>query len=649
MQIELTKKQKDIIFWASFLALLAAGVGFGIRVMNIGTWMGEFGISGKAAGGIFGASLWPIAIGMILFSLIVDKIGYRISMILAFACQVLSVVWTFTSKDPTSLTYSFILAGFGHGIIEACINPLCATMYKKDKSKMLNILHASWPAGVALGAMFCLLAPNVPWRAMFWAVAIPAAMYGVVFFKYKKYPQDERVENNVSYLEMLREFGGLSIFLAATFLIYELGGVFGFFGNEDVAGLITDDGTVRLLICLAIGALVGLVSGFLLKSKGKVLFFILCIIMIPLATAEIATDGWIKKLMEPMLDEQWSLNSGWAIVLSSVIMMVLRFFAGVPLKHLSPPAVLFASSCFSIAGLFLLSEVNGIMILVAFILYGVGQTFYWPTVLGFTAEQFPKGGAMTLNTVSAMGLLTVGIFGMPFLGAVGDMYDGKVAKAEKPELLKVEGYNRNMKTKEVAKGPVFAKNGEFFGAKYDAANMAALVDHESFTTPEAKKLMAIVTAGAVPNNDQIAHAELGKKDLKLLTEKIAARDGKPTGDESELIAFFEGEIKAGVKPSDKAIEAAKSAKDELTALAKAKKRYNENGMAFLGKINENQRKVLKWAAGLPLIMGISFLIMIFYYKSKGGYKPVHLDEADYADGKTDEEIAEEKVLESSWE
>ena len=52
----------------------------------------------------------------------------------------------------------------------------------------------------------------------------------------------------------------------------------------------------------------------------------------------------------------------------------------------------------------------------------VGQTFYWPTVLGFVAEQFPKGGAMTLNTVSAMGLLTVGIFGFPFLGAVQDSY-----------------------------------------------------------------------------------------------------------------------------------------------------------------------------------------------------------------------------------
>ena len=67
-----------------------------------------------------------------------------------------------------------------------------------------------------------------------------------------------------------------------------------------------------------------------------------------------------------------------------------------------------------------MSSVSGSLIFGAFVLYAIGQTFYWPTVLGFVSEQFPKGGAMTLNTVSAMGLLTVGIFGFPFLGAAQD-------------------------------------------------------------------------------------------------------------------------------------------------------------------------------------------------------------------------------------
>ena len=71
----------------------------------------------------------------------------------------------------------------------------------------------------------------------------------------------------------------------------------------------------------------------------------------------------------------------------------------------------------------------------AFVFYAVGQTFYWPTVLGFVAEQFPKGGAMTLNTVSAMGLLTVGIFGFTFLGSAKDNSTTSYAKQAEPALM----------------------------------------------------------------------------------------------------------------------------------------------------------------------------------------------------------------------
>jgi len=641
MQTTISDKQKNIIFWASFVALLAAGIGFGIRVMNIGTWMDEFSISGKTAGGIFGASLWPIAVGMILFSLIVDKVGYRISMILAFACQLGSSIMTQSASDPGSLINAFILAGFGHGIIEACINPLCATMYKKDKSKMLNILHASWPAGVALGAVFSLVLTGLEWRALFWFVAATAAGYGAVFLIISKYPEDERVENNVSYVEMLKEFGGLSIFLATTFLMYELGGsVFGFFGES---GSITSDGTKRLLICLAVGAAAGLISGFALKSKGKTLFFILCLIMIPLATAEIATDAWIQKLMKPMLQSEYGIDSGWAIVLSSLIMMTLRFFAGVPLKYLSPPAVLLVSSCFSVAGLLLLSEVAGIMILLAFILYGIGQTFYWPTVLGFTSEQFPKGGAMTLNTVSAMGLLTVGIFGIPFLGAVGDNYDAQVAKSQQMELHKTIGLKRDAKTKKVIRGELFAKQDDFFGVKYESTNIAAITGHPSLTTDKQKELAAIMGAGNVPTKENKDTAAQGQKDLDALNaklEEMSKKEGKPVAtlltekDENDITYaeyknFYMGEVASGNVPSKEAIEAAAVAKDELGKL-KRPDTHNEAGLKLLSGVDKNQRKVLKWAAMLPLIMGVSFFFMILWYKSKGGYKPVELgaEEAD---------------------
>ena len=62
----------------------------------------------------------------------------------------------------------------------------------------------------------------------------------------------------------------------------------------------------------------------------------------------------------------------------------------------------------------------GLTILIAATLYGFGKTFFWPTMLGLTTEQFPKGGALTLNAVAAVGMLAVGVMGTPFFGKVQD-------------------------------------------------------------------------------------------------------------------------------------------------------------------------------------------------------------------------------------
>lgn len=520
---ELTSKEKNLLFWASFLSLTAAGVGFVFRVMIPTLWSNEFSISSAEVGGLTGAALWPIAITMILFSLLVDKIGYKASMFCAFALQAASVVLTVVAKDVNTIWWACFCAGLGHGVVEACINPLCASMYREDKSKMLNILHASWPAGIVLGGVAYILTidTNATWteaKPVFWLMLVPVVVYGIMFMLVKKFPVDERVEANVSMGDMLKEFGGLGAGLAITFLFYEIAGKF-------ATGAFAEN---LLMYSFAVGIVGGLAFGGAVKSKGKWLFFILCLIMIPLATAEIATDGWIRTLMEPSLG---TLGASWAIVLSAGIMMFLRFFAGIPLKYMSPPALLLLSSVFSIIGLFALSSVSGItMIMIAFVFYAIGQTFYWPTVLGFVAEQFPKGGAMTLNTVSAMGLLTVGIFGFPFLGAVQDHYNAKTIEAVQPELVaKIKAENLTVDEK-----PIFVEKN-FFGVGYN-----------SISAPGVKSMIV----------DEAAQAEL-KKELDK------------TGQSS-----------------------------------------------------------LKVAAILPLIMAVAFILIIFYYKSIGGYKPVVLESGE---------------------
>jgi MFS family permease len=466
--LELTDADKKKLFWASFLALSAAGVGFVFRVMIPDMWAGEFQITKTQVGVLTGAALWPIAVTMILFSLLVDKIGYKISMFFAFALQAASVALTIQATNFQTMWWACFCAGLGHGVVEAVINPLCASIYRSEKSKWLNILHASWPAGIVLGGIAYILLvgtdDGLAWsdtKWIFWVMLIPVVFYGLLFLMCRRFPVDERVEAGVSYGEMLREFGGLGIFLAASFLIYE------FAGQMKI-----DLGDNKLYICLAAGAVLGTIAGFLLKSKGKLLFFILCLIMIPLATAELATDAWIQSLMRPIMGNQYA---AWAIVLSAGIMMTLRFFAGVPLKFMNPPQLLLLSSVFSIIGLYALSMTSGGMIFGAFVLYAIGQTFYWPTVLGFVSEQFPKGGAMTLNTVSAMGLLTVGIFGFPFLGAVQDHYSTQAVMENESELAQAVVANKvtyidNTDPAKVAELPVYEKKN-FFGANYDSINV----------------------------------------------------------------------------------------------------------------------------------------------------------------------------------
>jgi len=86
-------------------------------------------------------------------------------------------------------------------------------------------------------------------------------------------------------------------------------------------------------------------------------------------------------------------------------------------KKLTPIGLLILSAVLAIAGLFLLSTAQGLVMIFAFAtLYGIGKTFFWPTMLGVVSEQCPKGGALTLNAIAGIGMLTVGILGGPLIG-----------------------------------------------------------------------------------------------------------------------------------------------------------------------------------------------------------------------------------------
>ena len=307
--------------------------------------------------------------------------------------------------------------------MEAFINPVVATMFSREKTKWLNILHAGWPGGLVIGGAITIAmadtAETGDWRLVLGIIAVPAVIYLVMLLG-ANFPKSEREQAGVSYREMLAEFGAFGALIGFGLIFIQLGEVA--FSQDGVKNFVAerdwDLNTARNFVVGVLTVLVAGAFGVYTQSVGRGILAFLIIIMMPLATTEIGTDGWINGLMEGPMKEA-GYNPGWVLVYTSAIMMVLRFFAGPIVHKLSPIGLLTASSALAIAGLLALSKTGGAGLAVIFgaaTLYGFGKTFFWPTMLGITAEQCPKGGALTLNAISGIGMIAVGVLGFPYIG-----------------------------------------------------------------------------------------------------------------------------------------------------------------------------------------------------------------------------------------
>ncbi|MGB0409421.1 MAG: MFS transporter [Opitutales bacterium] len=272
-----------------------------------------------------------------------------------------------------------VILGLGNGTVEAFINPVVATLFKDEKTKWLNILHAGWPGGLVLGGVLTIMlsgAVGGDWRIFIGLIFLPALVY-VLILAGAKFPVNERVAAGASYRDMLAEFGAVSALIAFALIFVQLEQVFSWWQP-----ILT-----RTLTVVTVGA-----YGIYCRSLGNWLLIVLVIIMMPLATTEIGTDGWISGLMEKPMHEA-GYNAAWVLVYTSAIMMVLRFFAGPVIAFFKPLGLLALCSVLAILGLYLLSFSTGLaMIFGAATLYGVGKTYFWPTMLGVVAEQTPRGG-----------------------------------------------------------------------------------------------------------------------------------------------------------------------------------------------------------------------------------------------------------------
>ncbi len=376
------------LLYAGFMAILAAGVGFSVRAGVLGQWADKFGFTMAELGSITGGGLTGFGLVIIATSLFADKIGYGKIMAGAFFLHFISAILTLGTpfafeaggKDLAywCLFAAMLIFSVGNGLCEAVVNPLTATLFPKNKTHYLNILHAGWPAGLVLGGLASyfmaaqvtdgeVIQKAVDWRIQMSLFLIPVIIYGVMLLG-QKFPPSEASTAGVSTRQML-----------GTLL------------------------APLMLFLLVIHAMVGYV--------------------------ELGTDSWIGKITGSIMADP---KAGLALfVYTSMLMFILRFVAGPIVHRISPLGLLLVSAILGCIGLNLLGTASTVIAcVIAATVYACGKTFLWPTMLAVASERFPNGGAVSIGMLGGVGMLSAGLLGGPAIGVKQDYFASQYLSKE---------------------------------------------------------------------------------------------------------------------------------------------------------------------------------------------------------------------------
>jgi MFS family permease len=377
------------LFVASCLALLTTSMVFSIRGDIVDALTLDFHITKEQMGAILSPAFWGFTLSIIIGGSLVDWLGMRnllLTSSLGYVAGVLVIIFAPRPTGPvdsifgntgTTILYAGMLAlGLCQGLVEAVINPLIATIYSNDKTSKLNMLHAWWPGGLVVGGLIAFaltkalgldapgLGPEAATRG--WQIKLAVVIVPAVLFGImilgQKFPATERISAGVSTGEMFREM------FRPMFLLW--------------------------FVCMWLTA-----------------------------ATELGPAQWVSSVMSQVAHMQGVL----ILVYLSGIMFFLRFFAG-PLAHrLSPLGLLTLCAILSALGLFALSHADTpALAFGAATIFGVGVSYFWPTMLGVTSERFPRGGPLLLAIVGGAGMLSAA-FILPIMGRWYDQYGAAAA------------------------------------------------------------------------------------------------------------------------------------------------------------------------------------------------------------------------------
>lgn len=375
------------LFVASCLALVANAMAFSICTDIMGDYARAFSMTRAQVGAA--VSLGAIVGIAVQFfgGALLDFIGIGTAFWLAFVTHIAGIGFAVFARGFWSLAAGWLFFAIASNIVEASINPLAATMYPDRKTHVLNVLHAWWPGGLIIGGLVAFGFSEVLKLAgapkglvdIAWQIKMGFVLVPVILYAIlivgQKFPKTERVQAGVS-------------------------------------------------------------AGAMFKEAARPMFLFLVFCMFLTASIELGPNRWVGVFIEDMIGMRGVL----LLVYTSGLMFVLRFFAGPLAKVLSPTGILLASSVLSGLGLLWLSyATTALAVFLSSTVFGVGVTYFWPTMLGVTSERFPKGGAFLLGIMGAAGGLFLSYVTIPGMGKLHDHYTLSALPAEVSAKVVVDG------------------------------------------------------------------------------------------------------------------------------------------------------------------------------------------------------------------
>jgi MFS family permease len=429
------------LFVASCLALITSAFSFQMRADSGEDFRTTFNLTQELVGSVMGGHFFGMAVAMLIFSFLCDYLGMGKVLGLAWLAHLFGILGTVFAQDISSMGFAAPLAGAlgnasdwmterfnwsllpsakgdnvsfwvlwvaafltgsANGLVEISINPLAATMYPENKTHKLNVLHAWWPGGLIIAGLLAQFVVN--------------PLYGraAEFFNYVFDPAKVGLGDLVSRAQIWQFKFGL---VAVPWLLYGLLAV----GQRFPA-------TERVQANVSAG------SAFLQILRPLFIVWLFCMLLT--ASTELGTNSFMESILRRTTRSEANpagISGTVIFVYTSFLMFILRFFAG-PLAHrFSPVGLLFFCSILTTAGLYALSVANtAVLAFAAATVFGLGIAYYWPTMLGVTAERFPKGGALVLGLMGCVGNLAIS----QATAQIGRVYDS-ASVAALPENLRV--------------------------------------------------------------------------------------------------------------------------------------------------------------------------------------------------------------------